>query len=60
MGKSCLKFEKEFAKFHKSKFATLFNSGGSANLAMIQVLKNQVCLKIMIKLVSQQSHGQQM
>ena len=29
MGKSCLKFEKEFAKFHKSKFATLFNSGGS-------------------------------
>lgn len=45
MGKSCLKFEKEFAKFHKSKFATLFNSGGSANLAMIQVLKNLGMLK---------------
>ena len=60
MGKSCLKFEKEFAKFHKSKFATLFNSGGSANLAMIQVLKNLGVLKIMIKLVSQLSHGQQM
>ena len=36
MGKSCIKFEKEFAKFHKFKFATLFNSGGSANLAMIK------------------------
>ncbi len=45
MGKSCLKFEKEFAKFHKSKFATLFNSGGSANLAMIQALKNLGLLK---------------
>lgn len=45
MGNSCLKFEKEFAKFHNSKHATLFNSGGSANLAMIQALLNLNLLK---------------
>ena len=36
---------KKVCKISKSKFATLFNSGGSANLAMIQVLKNLGMLK---------------
>ena len=40
MGRYCYLFEKKFANIHKVKYATLFNSGGSANLAMIQVLKN--------------------
>ena len=44
MGKSCIKFEKSLQNF-TNLFATLFNSGGSANLAMIQVLKNLGMLK---------------
>lgn len=40
MGEQCLKFEKRFAEFQSSKYAVLFNSGGSANLAAIQSLKN--------------------
>lgn len=40
MGNECLRFEKSFAQFQKRKFAVLFNSGGSANLALLQALKN--------------------
>lgn len=40
MDKECAAFEKKFAKYQGRKEAILFNSGGSANLAMIQALKN--------------------
>lgn len=40
MGEQCFLFEKEFAAFHGLKHAVLFNSGSSANLAMLQALKN--------------------
>jgi len=40
MGNECLRFEKRFADFQGRKFAILFNSGGSANLALLQALKN--------------------
>ena len=40
MGDKCAEFEDEFAKYQGCKDAVLFNSGGSANLAMIQALKN--------------------
>jgi CDP-6-deoxy-D-xylo-4-hexulose-3-dehydrase len=40
MGEECFAFEKEFALFQGRKEAVLVNSGGSANLAMLQVLKN--------------------
>ncbi|WP_293783989.1 DegT/DnrJ/EryC1/StrS aminotransferase family protein [uncultured Pedobacter sp.] len=40
MDVQCAKFEQEFAKKQGRKDAILFNSGGSANLAMIQSLKN--------------------
>jgi CDP-4-dehydro-6-deoxyglucose reductase, E1 len=45
MGEQCLLFEKEFAEFQGIKHAVLFNSGGSANLAIIQTLKNLGKLK---------------
>lgn len=41
----CKKFEEKFAKFQKSNHAILFNSGASANLAMLQALKNLGKLK---------------
>jgi len=40
MGEQCALFEKEFALHQGRMDAILFNSGGSANLAMIQALKN--------------------
>lgn len=40
MGDKCAEFETEFAKYQGCNDAVLFNSGGSANLAMMQVLKN--------------------
>lgn len=40
MDEQCAKFEKEFAAFQGAKEAVLFNSGGSANLAILQTLKN--------------------
>jgi len=46
MGDQCIRFEKKFAKFQGTKFSVLFNSGGSANLAMLQVLKNLGKIKI--------------
>ncbi len=45
MDVECGKFEKEFASFQGAKEAVLFNSGGSANLAMLQALKNTGKLK---------------
>lgn len=41
----CRKFEEKFAIHQGSKHAILFNSGGSANLAMLQSLKNLGKLK---------------
>lgn len=40
MGEQCFSFERAFAIKQGRKDAVLFNSGGSANLAMIQTLKN--------------------
>ncbi len=40
MGEQCNTFEKSFAQFQGAKEAILFNSGGSANLAILQTLKN--------------------
>lgn len=40
MGAQCAKFEKKFSGFQGVKESILFNSGSSANLAMIQALKN--------------------
>lgn len=45
MGEQCFNFEKEFAVFQGSKEAVLFNSGGSANFAMLQTLKNLGIIK---------------
>lgn len=45
MGEKCSEFEKVFAKKQDCKEAILFNSGGSANLAMLQALKNLGTLK---------------
>lgn len=40
MGERCFAFEREFASYQRRKEAVLFNSGGSANLALLQALKN--------------------
>ena len=45
MDEQCTRFEEEFAEFQGAKKAVLFNSGGSANLAMLQTLKNLGKLK---------------
>ena len=45
MDAKCLEFEKAFAANQGRKDAILFNSGGSANLALIQALKNLGRLK---------------
>lgn len=45
MDSKCFEFESEFAKKQGRKFGVLFNSGGSANLALIQALKNLEYLK---------------
>ena len=45
MDVECGKFEKKFAAYQQCKHAVLFNSGGSANLAMLQALKNMGKLK---------------
>ena len=45
MGEKCLEFEKAFAKVQGRKHCILFNSGGSANLALLQALKNLGRLK---------------
>ncbi|MBU2530929.1 MAG: DegT/DnrJ/EryC1/StrS aminotransferase family protein [Elusimicrobia bacterium] len=40
MGETCKEFEKKFASFQGRKHCILFNSGGSANLALLQAYKN--------------------
>lgn len=40
MDEKCFEFEKAFAAFQSRSDAILFNSGGSANLALLQALKN--------------------
>ena len=45
MDAQCFEFEKQFAAWQGRKFAVLFNSGGSANLAILQALKNLGRLK---------------
>lgn len=40
MGEHCVAFEKAFAAFQGVKYASLFNSGSSANLALLQALLN--------------------
>ncbi|MBI2120787.1 MAG: aminotransferase class I/II-fold pyridoxal phosphate-dependent enzyme [Parcubacteria group bacterium] len=45
MGEKCVEFEKEFTLMQSRKDAILFNSGGSANLALLQALKNLGRLK---------------
>ena len=45
MGEQCLEFEKEFSLYQRRSFSVLFNSGGSANLALLQSLKNLGRLK---------------
>lgn len=46
MGQYCQEFEKAFARFHSVAYAVLFNSGSSANLALLQALKNLDYLKV--------------
>lgn len=45
MDVKCAEFEEAFARFQKRRSAVLFNSGGSANLALLQALKNLGKLK---------------
>ena len=45
MGNECAEFEEQFARYQGCKYATLFNSGGSANLALLQALKSLGRLK---------------
>ena len=45
MGPKCKQFEKEFSEFQGRKYSVLFNSGSSANLALIQALLNLGVLK---------------
>ncbi len=40
MGTECFRFEADFAEHEGRDDAVLFNSGGSANLALLQALKN--------------------
>ncbi len=46
MGKKCKEFENKFSEYQNRKYSVLFNSGSSANLALIQSLLN---LKILNK-----------
>lgn len=41
MGEHCHSFEEAFARYQGRRFAILFNSGASANLALLQALKNK-------------------
>ncbi len=45
MNTECVNFEKNFSKWHDRKYSILFNSGSSANLALIQALLNLGQLK---------------
>lgn len=45
MGDKCEEFEKAFSNYQGRKYSVLFNSGSSANLALIQALLNLGILK---------------
>jgi len=45
MGKKCLEFESKFSKYQGRTFSVFYNSGSSANLALIQSLINLGKLK---------------
>ncbi len=45
MGEKCMQFENAFSEKQNTKHSILFNSGGSANLAILQALKNLGKLK---------------
>ncbi|MBD3355131.1 DegT/DnrJ/EryC1/StrS aminotransferase family protein [Candidatus Woesearchaeota archaeon] len=45
MWKLCSKFERSFSDYQNRKYSVLFNSGSSANLALIQALLNLKILK---------------
>ncbi|KKP70320.1 hypothetical protein A2X44_01250 [candidate division CPR3 bacterium GWF2_35_18] len=45
MGTKCREFEETFAKWQGKKYCVLFNSGSSANLALIQAALNSNLLK---------------
>ena len=45
MGKECEKFEQKFSHYQHRTYSLLFNSGGSANLALLQALKGLGRLK---------------
>lgn len=45
MGEKCMQFENAFSTKQNTKHSILFNSGGSANLAILQALKNLGKLK---------------
>ncbi len=45
MGKKCLEFESKFSEYQNRKYSVFFNSGSSANLALIQTLKNLELIK---------------
>lgn len=45
MGPQCLAFERAFCEYQGCKYAVLMNSGASANLALLQALKNMGALK---------------
>lgn len=45
MNEKCFEFERKFSEWQGRKHGVLFNSGGSANLAMLQALKNLGRLK---------------
>ena len=46
LGKQCSDFEKAFSAWQGRKYSVMFNSGSSANLALIQVLINLGKIKI--------------
>ena len=50
MDTKCFEFEQEFSKFQQCRESILFNSGGSANLALLQALKNLNLLKLKDKI----------
>lgn len=45
IGRECASFEKKFSKWQRRKYTVLFNTGSSANLALIQSLLNLGRLK---------------
>ena len=60
MGESVAKFEQDFCKFTRSKFAVMVSSGSTANLIAIAALLRKINAKKVMKLLSQLFHGQQL